>query len=316
MTQNKPKRIKWTDQDVYAAALKYRHRVDFQKHDENLYAIARRRGILDQACSHMVPKPQPYKYSDEHIISIARKYSSIIDFQRNDHSIYECARVRGILELACTHMPRMLKDWTHESVAIEAKKYQTRQEFANHSNGAVKYAKKHGLYDDICAHMELVFTYWTDELILAEAKNYESRHQFQLMSNKAYHAAIRNGILDIACAHMEPGELSSDADVIYIWEAVGEFFDGEKIYKIGITSSRIGGNRIKTVATANKFKHKIIAITYVGEKKALEIEDALLCFGKDPKLDGIGRTEFRALTDQELIFALDYIKHHQIRIAA
>lgn len=52
---------RYTDYEVHQAALKYKHRSDFQKGDRNLYAIAAKRKILEEVCSHMTPKGSRYK---------------------------------------------------------------------------------------------------------------------------------------------------------------------------------------------------------------------------------------------------------------
>lgn len=52
----------WTKAIVREKALKYRHRSDFRKNENNAYKCAARNHWLDEVCSHMVKKT---KYADE-----------------------------------------------------------------------------------------------------------------------------------------------------------------------------------------------------------------------------------------------------------
>lgn len=314
MTQNKPKRIKWTDEMVFAEAQKYTTINEFKWGSMKAYNASRRMGIHKPACAHMIPKK--IKWTDQMLAMEAIKYQSRKQFSIHSRGAYQAATIKGILDQICAHMPPQRLDWTTEMLFDVAKKYKYKYEFEKNCVNAYRVASNRGLLGLICAHMDARYVSWTPDLVINEAKKYKTRNDFACGSYAAYQAAFKLNITDAAFQHMSKSKLSSDADVIYIWEAVGEFFDGEKIYKIGLTSHRIGERRIKKCAQANKFTHNIIAMAYVGEQKAFEIESALLTLGADPKMDGDGSTEFRALTDQELIFALDYIKHHQIRLAA
>lgn len=105
--------------------------------------------------------------------------------------------------------------------------------------------------------------------------------------------------------HMEWNS-QSDNNVIYIWKVIGL----DNVYKIGVTSSRLGSIRIEEVAKKGgglQYDIKVIAAV-VG--KATDIETRLLSIGTKYTFTQSfnGCTEFRTLTDQELYTALEIIK--------
>jgi hypothetical protein len=100
---------------------------------------------------------------------------------------------------------------------------------------------------------------------------------------------------------------ASDNDAIYIWRAVGQSFNGHPVYKIGITSSRLGDQRIEQVAKATGFDAEIVVMVQV--ENARHVEEELHTLGHDPQYVGHdGATEFRALSDDDLSLALDFVR--------
>ena len=88
----------------------------------------------------------------------------------------------------------------------------------------------------------------------------------------------------------------SDADAFYIWENV----EDSGVYKVGITSERVGEKRIAQCTNSNGMKANIILIASVPnareiERKALEMGESV-----DYSSEIDGYTEFRRYTDQEL----------------
>jgi hypothetical protein len=99
----------------------------------------------------------------------------------------------------------------------------------------------------------------------------------------------------------------SDNDAIYVWESVGETFNGKPVYKIGITSARLKDCRVKNVAKKSGRDAKIVILQSVKNARALET--LLHTFGDDPKFDKFdGSTEFRALSGSELARVLELIR--------
>lgn len=105
-------------------------------------------------------------------------------------------------------------------------------------------------------------------------------------------------------------KLPSDNDAIYVWKAIGQFYNGVQLYKIGATSSRLADKRIKLVAKKIKMEFEIITLRSVPGS-AQYLESKLLNFGLDPEFIGFdGATEFRALTDEVLTEIIQTIQNY------
>lgn len=103
----------------------------------------------------------------------------------------------------------------------------------------------------------------------------------------------------------------SDADAVYIWLADRERFNGKPVYKVGVTSERLGEKRIHQVAARNNQEARIVALASVGPF-AREVETKLKKLGDDPQyLVKDGRTEFRAMSESELSEALQIISRYE-----
>jgi len=157
-----------------------------------------------------------------------------------------------------------------------------------------------------CAHMRQVYISWTDEMLIADAKRFETRCKWQRESKAAYLSALRRNLLDVCCAHMERAG-GTDNDAVYIWKAIGQFFNGEQVYKIGVTSARLGEIRVLQCANEADFDAEIVILANVNGK-ATEVEKSLLAIGADPKYAGFnGASEFRAMTAAKLNRAIGII---------
>jgi len=99
------KNIKWTNEMLKNEALKYNTRLDFQNSSSNsAYQIAKRRGILDDICKHMITQ---FKWTTETLKEEASKYNSRSIFYKTNQSAYSTAYSRGILDNICSHMNRL-----------------------------------------------------------------------------------------------------------------------------------------------------------------------------------------------------------------
>lgn len=91
-----------------------------------------------------------------------------------------------------------------------------------------------------------------------------------------------------------------DNNVIYIWKAIGEFYNDKQLYKIGVTSSRLRKNRIVQVAGKLNWDYEIVLYEKVF-CEASELEKKIHKLGTNPNLIGFdGATELRALDELEL----------------
>jgi hypothetical protein len=298
-------RIKWTAEMLAAEAAKYQTRSEFVRGSKNAYQVAHRRNLLDEICGHMTG--QRTSWTDEMLAAEAAKYQTRSEFWRSNEAAYAAAQNRKLLDQICGHMTGNAK-WTTETLTTEAAKYQTRKEFERGNVKAYQAAKARKLLDLICSHMTAQRTDWTTETLTAEAAKYQTRSAFERGNEAAYQAAKRHEILDEICGHMIDGAGSSDNDAIYIWRAVGMRFNGEKVYKIGVTSARLGNRRIKLVSRNSGIKCEMIVCQPI-KCKATTLEKQLLILGVSPEYTGFdGCTEFRALTTSALEAAIAMIE--------
>jgi hypothetical protein len=94
---------------------------------------------------------------------------------------------------------------------------------------------------------------------------------------------------------MESGPKATANDVVYIWRDAGS-----DLHKVGVTSARIGEDRINICRRHNGMDPRIVFMLKVDDARA--VESKLLELGTDPDLDSSidGYTEFRRLTNAEL----------------
>lgn len=150
----------WTKERCHQEALKYNSISDLQKANETVCNIARKKGFMEEICSHMkrLIKPSGY-WNKERCHEVALKYQSRSEFQKNDHTVYQAARSKGFLDDICGHMERLVKPngyWTQEKCHEEALKYTRIVDFQKGSSSAYHAALKKGFLDKICDHINYV----------------------------------------------------------------------------------------------------------------------------------------------------------------
>jgi hypothetical protein len=180
----------------------------------------------------------------------------------------------------------------------DAQQYNSRTDWSNESNVAYSVARRSGWLDQCCGHMTSIRMpkgYWTLSRCMEDAKKYAHRKDWQLAKSCAYGVAHREGWLEQCCEHMQVRVGGTDNDVVYIWRDAGS-----DLHKIGVTSARIGEDRIDICRRHNSMEPRIVFMLKVDDARAVESE--LLKLGTDPELDSSidGYTEFRRLTDAQL----------------
>lgn len=241
------------------------------------------------------------KWTAETALEEGRKYSTRVEFLKANKKAYAAADRRGLLDQL---YPRQRADWSDDNkVLAEGRKYTSRLQFIQGSVGAYEAAKRCGLLDQL--YPKSLRDWSNDEDILAEGRKYSTCREFCVGSNGAYTAAAKRGLLELIDF---PGKNAiCDKDVIYIWKAIGEYFNGNPVYKIGVTSARLGTRRIEEVAKFGNFEFDIICCETV-QCKASDMERKLLILGESPGYYGFnGASEFRALSDSALYAAISLI---------
>lgn len=149
---------------------------------------------------------------------------------------------------------------------------------------------------------------WTDDKVRTAASQYNTYADFHEGNYAAYQAASIRGILHDLGLVTRTGRYAGKADIVYVWRVVGKTFNGHPVYKIGITSSNLGDERVKRVAREAGFEFEILFFENVGEGNAYRVERMLKRLGVSPGYDGIdGATEFRALSNQQLEVVLEIL---------
>ncbi|MDE3241704.1 MAG: GIY-YIG nuclease family protein [Nitrospirota bacterium] len=162
MTKNLTARMRphgyWNLTAIAKEAKKYTSRSSFQKESPSAHQAAKRLGIFEQVCKHMIRKSVPVGYwTKERILSISRKYPTLSDFLKNEDRAAKAARRLGVYQEALSHLQRTRTPpgfWTPEKIRVEASNFKHRADFWKNSPGAYKAAGDFGIRDEVCTHMK------------------------------------------------------------------------------------------------------------------------------------------------------------------
>lgn len=308
----------WTLEECQAVAKTYSARGKWAKEHQISYEAARQNGWLDLC---MVKSKTAHEdLTFEQARDMAAPFNSRRQFQLAHSGVYQKAKRLGWLDEITAHYARCKKPdnyWTKERCREEALEQGSVKAFKRNAGSAYQKCSEQGWAAEVYGDLPFEVKpggYWTKERVLKEAKKYRHRVEFKLGSNGAYGAALRDGYAEEAMQHMldrRPG----DYDAVYIWKAVGETYNKKQVYKIGVTSARLEDNRVAACANHNGMVAEVLCLRYVGCYYALTLEQHLLQFGEDPKLDvPNGFTEFRALTDEEVQTIVRIIEAHPFHI--
>jgi hypothetical protein len=307
----------WDLEKCKLDAMRFTTRKDWQTQSSGAYDKACSNGWLDQCCEHMpVLRKALDSWTTEEIKKSTVGFATREAWRLHDGRFYQAAKAKGILDEVFPVTGTPPKYWTKARCLASAARHTTRTEWYREAIGAVEKAKLKGWFEECCAHMEeknKPAGYWTKAACLASAKKYKTVSDWVGEEASGYVKARRQGWLEECCAHMDDRR-PSDMDTIYVWEAVGESYNNKRVYKIGITSQRLGlDSRMKMCAKHNNMEPRLLVARFLGKWYVPELEKYLLTFGEDPKLDvPDGKTEFRALTDEEASTIIRIIESHPI----
>lgn len=293
---NRKRHNYWNIETAKELALECEHQTELRARNQKAYEILRDAGILED----LLP-PKPSKWTRETLKELVHegKFEQRTEFFRAFPGAYTSALQLGLID---AWFPT--KDPMSLEYAVElTKNCGTRTELHKKSLTAYLLIHEAGLMDQ---YLPLNTKRWTREGVKLAASECQSRAEFMRKYPGAYGAATKGGYLDGICAHMEYRG-PSDRDSVYLWRSERELFKGKQVYKVGVSSSRIGDFRIKQVARSAGIKAHIIRLVKT-RTNAYEIEAILLSLGDDPQFTGRdGATEFRAMDDSELKLALEII---------
>ena len=155
-----------------------------------------------------------HKYTKKHCIEVAKQYTWLSDFKKNDSLILDALRRHGWIA-DCTWLKSSIQrssDWTYDKCHAEALKYKGRNDFYEKSNYAYRVAKKNG---------------WLEKWF--PSKIYQLQPVAQYSYDGKTLLATYTSIKDAADAvHASPCNISACCSGIYkrtkgfVWKRIGE----------------------------------------------------------------------------------------------
>ena len=189
------KKIHRTMEDLEGVAQAFNSRGDFQKNARNAYAVARKRGFLDEVCKHMKPKLKRWTHTA--ILEDALRYNSVGDWDRYSPAAYNAARRLGIQNEACAHMVAKQIKRTTEALITEIERYPSKRACLRHNRRAYSVAATRGILSNAIKVWEAQL----DRLTLADcidsASEFTEFKQWKESYDISFDAAKRNGWLEV-----------------------------------------------------------------------------------------------------------------------
>jgi predicted GIY-YIG superfamily endonuclease len=187
----------WSKEKCAIEALKYNHRIDFQKNSSAAYSKAHKSGWLDQICGHMtilgsekLRYVYSFAFSDGSIyFGLTTNYSRRYNEHKQDpfSKVYQYMQVLNEEPLFKLLTPNLVA--TEIAQELEKKLI---KEYTEKGFNVLNADKGGGTGGSIIK--------WTFELCKDEALKYQKRSAFQ--KSLAYSSAHKNGWLDEICGHM------------------------------------------------------------------------------------------------------------------
>jgi hypothetical protein len=244
------------------------------------------------------------KWTEDLARDICSQYSSLNKFYKENPSLYVTLQANGWHEELTSHMTRKIKrGYTYDEIQQEALRYNSKKQFKKGSSKHHSAAIRLGILDQVCSHMTGGRFLWDPDKVKEKALEFDSRDQFSRNASGAYLYCLKNNILDEVCQHMGNG-LRCDNDVVYIWKVE----DIHNLYKVGVTSKRLGLERIQYVSAKSGLTPSWVKLFYTPS--AVDVEKQVLCFGRPFRFEDkfSGYTEFVNLTSEELNLCLSIME--------
>ncbi len=188
--------FKWTKPKVFEEAKKYLSRSEFARKSGSAYAVACRRGWIEQM-TWMKEKwshPSP-KWTKDAVFEESKKYSNRREFEIKGKAAYTKALQLGWLD----NMPWLKskrRTWSKEEVFEESKKYSSKFAFSKGAPGAYGIARREKWLGEMPWLVKRVHNVWSKEEVFEESKKYGSRTSFAKGNETAYRIALRKGWLN------------------------------------------------------------------------------------------------------------------------
>jgi hypothetical protein len=313
------KQVTWTLEKCKSEALKYPSHHKWSLESKYSYRKASAKGWLylcpaGKFDSYKLPREQGY-WTYDRCREESAKYSSIAEWHKHSRGSMKSAKRNGWYKELCLHYVKPTPVFTYDECKRVASLCGSFREWLQKYPECYRYAVQNGWKDDLGNFLQRVDrTIWTYEKCVISALHHKSVKSWMKTSYGAYKKCREKGWYQSVVSLIESVERDNDADIIYMWKAINCFYNGEQVYKIGVTSSGVGIKRIKQVMRSSGYDSEIVFMHNVGRKKAYEVEANLLELGVNPKFSKFdGSTEFRAMSDQDVRIAKALVFGESIR---
>jgi hypothetical protein len=239
--------------------------------------------------SNSTEKKKKPKWDKDSIRQIAKAFSSRSEFAAKNKPAYEAARLfRMLPEL----FGLKLNQWDKQLIKQESTKYKTRTEFAKASSSAYNAARRLKIIDQLYPSL---LKSWTEDEVRKIAKTCSNKKDLKRKCATAYNAALRLNIIDDL---FENQPQVAERDCVYLWSVKDE----PGLYKVGITSHKMGEYRINQVAKESRFLPQLVFLVKVGYENAKTIERRMKQLGTPYKFSKkfYGHSEFRYMSPSEV----------------
>jgi len=234
----------------------------------------------------------PRKWTLDKLVEEASKYGTLKDFRLGSEGAYKAYLTQGKPKEVSDHLDCGRTIWTEYTARLEAKKYSRRWDFQRGSGGAYRFLWKSGALDEI---FDPITNYvWDEESVRLAALGLLDRRSFKAKFPGAYKFAYNNSLLE-SLFGVTLNTPKCDNDLVYLWRPFGY----KNVYKVGITSKRLGSERVNYVS--NKSGLGVAEVFFIEAKDAKALESKILGdnqpYGFFPKFSG--STEFRVIPKLE-----------------
>ena len=135
------------------------------------------------------------KYTDQHIVKIAKTYTKRSAFKKDYPSLYAIATRRGIWGTASEHMEYMVKPVTFQQIKDIARQCHSKTEFKQSYPDLYRRAWERGILNDICAGMNPIARDIANCDIVKAARAYCDYSSFRHQNRSLYNLAKGRKIL-------------------------------------------------------------------------------------------------------------------------
>jgi len=248
-----------------------------------------------------IEKKRKPKWDKDSIKKVAASFTSRSEFAEGHKPAYEAARLMGMLDEL---YDLQLNQWDENSIRQEAQKYTSRTEFAHKSGAAYNAARR------LCILSTLFpskLRTWDEASIREMAIGCFNKKELKRKCASAYNAALRLELIDDL---FDNQKRVNARDCVYLWSVNDE----PGLYKVGITSERIGEYRVNQVAKEANVVPTLIFMHKVGYEGAKIVERQMKRMGKKYMFSKkfYGHSEFRYLTPDEVAECVKLALTHKI----